>query len=471
MMPPPNRQHFDLAIIGAGPAGLAAATRAQHHGLSVIVLDEGSQPGGRIYHAVDRVMDSRPADVALLGEDYTHGANLTMAFRQSGVDYADATSVFRLDQDGTVWFTRGGTAGTLRADNIILATGAMERPVPLPGWTLPGVMTAGAAQLLLKGDNMIPSGPVVLMGAGPLILLCAIQLHDAGAAVTAIVETTTMLDTLRALPHLPRALLAQEYLRKGLTLRRRLKKAGIAIYGGATGLRILGTEKATGVSFQSGGKATALNADTVLLHNGVVPETHLSRQLGCRHRWDSVQRCWRPESDAWGQTSVPTVYVAGDGGGIAGARAAECAGHLSALRIATTSGRLNPHDCTRLARAWIRERRHHLTIRPFLDSMFRPSPDLLSPPDDETIVCRCEEVDTRAIRHATEMGCPGPNQLKAFCRAGMGPCQGRMCQLTITEIMAEARNTSPDEIGTITIRPPVKPVTLSALAAMANDSE
>ena len=236
-------------------------------------------------------------------------------------------------------------------------------------------------------------------------------------------------------------------------------------------MRIIGTKKATGVSFQSNGKATTLNADTVLLHNGVVPETHLSRQLGCRHRWNDVQRCWWPESDAWGQTSVATVYIAGDGGGIAGARAAECAGHLSALRIAATSGHLNQHDCNRLAQTWIRKRRHHLAIRPFLDSMFRPSPDLLSPPDDETIVCRCEEVDAAAIRYATGLGCPGPNQLKAFCRAGMGACQGRMCQLPITEIMAEVRNTSPDEIGPLHIRPPVKPVMLSALAAMANNSE
>jgi len=163
MTAPSCERCVDLAIIGSGPAGLAAAIEAQHHGLSTAVLDEGPQPGGRIYHAVDRVVENRPADATLLGEDYIHGATLTAAFRKSGAEYIQGASVFRLDQDTpsccTVWFTRDGAARTLNAGNVILATGAMERPVPVPGWTLPGVMTAGAAQLLLKGDNMIPSGP------------------------------------------------------------------------------------------------------------------------------------------------------------------------------------------------------------------------------------------------------------------------------------------------------------------------
>jgi len=464
-------QHYDLAIIGAGPAGLAAAAEAKRRGLSVMVLDEGPRPGGRIYHAVDHVVESRPADANLLGADYTHGARLTTAFRQSGVEYFCTTSIFRLDHDGTVWFTRDGTAQTLQADVTILATGAMERPVPVPGWTLPGVMTAGAAQLLLKGDDMIPVGPVVLMGAGPLILLCAIQLHDAGATIAAVVETTTLHDTFAALPHLPRALLAHEYLRKGLSLRRRLKRAGIAMYSGATKFRILGNRHVVGVTFRSRGTNLSVDADTVLLHNGVVPETHLSRQLGCRHQWDTDQHCWRPESDAWGQTSLPNIYVAGDGGGIAGGRAAECSGHLSALRVAGASGHLSADEYHRLARPWIRERAHHLAIRPFLDRMFRPSPDLLSPTDNETIICRCEEITAASIRHAISLGCPGPNQLKAFCRAGMGPCQGRMCQLTITEMMARDYGKSPAEIGSMNIRPPVKPVTLAALASMAKHSE
>ncbi len=464
-------QHYDLAIIGAGPAGLAAAVEAKHHGLSVIVLDEGPRPGGRIYHAVDHVVESRPADATLLGADYTYGADLTTAFRQSGAEYFCNTPIFRLDHDGTVWFTRDGTAQTLQASATILATGAMERPVPVPGWTLPGVMTAGAAQLLLKGDNMIPAGPVVLMGAGPLILLSAIQLHDAGATIVAVVETTALRDTLAALPHLPRALLAHEYLRKGLALRRRLKQAGIPMYSAATKLQAMGGEQVGGVTFRSSGRPVALDADTVLLHNGVVPETHLSRQLGCTHHWDTAQHCWRPKCDAWGQTSIPNIYVAGDGGGIAGARAAECSGHLTALRIAEASGHLGTHEQHRLARPWIRERAHHLAIRPFLDRMFRPSPELLSPTDDETIICRCEEVNAATIRHAISLGCPGPNQLKAFCRAGMGPCQGRMCQLTITEMMAQGYGTSPAEIGSQNIRPPVKPVTLAALASMARHSE
>ena len=466
-----SSQNYDLAIIGAGPAGLASATEAERHGLSAIVLDDAPYPGGRIYHAVDHVMNSRPAVAILLGTDYTHGAHLTTALRDSGTEYSCNTSVFRLDPDGTVWFTRDGTARTIQARTIVLATGAMERPVPVPGWTLPGVMTAGAAQLLLKGDDMIPTGPVVLFGAGPLILLSAIQLHDAGAMVAGVVETTGWRDTFSALPHLPRALMAHEYLRKGLTLRHNLKQAGIPMYSGAAKFQILGDKQVSGVAFQSNGKSVSLDADTVLLHNGVVPETHLSRQLGCRHLWDVSQHCWHPECDVWGQTSFPNIYVGGDGRGIVGARAAECSGHLIALRIAEALGHLSRKEFQRLARPWKKGRNHHLAIRPFLDKMFRPSPELLSPPDDKTIICRCEEVDAATIRHAISLGCPGPNQLKAFCRAGMGPCQGRMCELTITEMMAQSSRKHPGEIGSLNIRPPVKPVTLAELASMAERSE
>lgn len=465
-----NRHAVDLAVIGAGPAGLAAAIEASRHGLSVALLDENPEPGGRIYHAVDRIMGSRPADAELFGQDYTHGAVLTEQFSQCGAEYFSGASVFRLDPDGTAWFTRDAAADTLKANSLLLATGAMERPVPVPGWTLPGVMTAGAAQLLLKGDNMIPAGAAVLMGAGPLLLLCAVQLLDAGAKVTAVVETTSRRDALRALPHLPRALLAHEYLQKGLAFGRQLKKAGVPCYTGASGLRILGGTQVKGIRFNSRGKPVALDADTVLLHNGVIPETHLSRQLGLRHQWDMTQHCWRPASDGWGRTSLDTIYCAGDGGGIGGALAAECSGRLSAIRIAENTGRLVQRDSLRLAQPWIRRRKRHLAIRPFLDTLFRPHPELLAPPGDETVVCRCEEVTAADIRQIADLGCPGPNQMKAFCRAGMGPCQGRLCQTTVTEIIAKAYGKHPSDIDALNIRPPVKPVSLAALAAMAETS-
>ncbi len=460
---------YDVAVIGAGPAGLAAAIEASRHGLSVALLDENPDPGGRIYHAVDHVTESRPTDAALLGDDYTHGTTLTAQFRECAAEYLSKASVFRLDPDGMVWFTQDDTAGKLQAEYIILATGAMERPVPIPGWTLPGVMTAGAAQILLKGDNMIPAGPVALMGAGPLLLLSAVQLLDAGADVTAVIETTSTRDALRALPHLPRALMAHEYLWKGLALGRRLKQAGVPRYSGASGFCIQGSEAATGVSFSHRGRKVALEAETVLLHNGVVPETHLTRQLGLHHEWNPAQRCWRPKSDTWGQTSSEKIFIAGDGGGIDGARAAEYTGRLSAIKIAEIAGRLGRKECEALAVPCSRAHRHHLAVRPFLDSMFRPAVELLSPPDDETIVCRCEEITAAEIRRISDLGCPGPNQMKAFCRAGMGPCQGRMCQLTVTEMMAEAYGISPADIGALNIRPPVKPVSLAALAAMVDE--
>ncbi len=458
--------YIDLLIIGAGPAGMAAAIEASALGLSVTVLSEGPAPGGRIYHAIEDVAANRAAGLTLLGDDYAAGHNLVRELRDSSATLLCDAAAFRLDPDGSVWFTHDDRAHAIRARKVLIATGALERPVPMPGWTLPGVMTAGAAQLLLKGDDIIPSGPVVLAGAGPLLLLAASQLVDAGGDVRAVIETTGIADYLAAAPMLPGALRAPEYLVKGMALRKRLRASGVALIGGARDLAVLGEARATGLQYRRNAALCEIQAETVLLHNGVVPDPQLSRQVGCRQKWHSSQRCWVPERDAWGRTSLTNILVVGDGGGIAGAIAARCSGAIAALGAACDLDVISADDGTQRARPWRRTLAHHQSVRPFLERLFRPCHELLAPQGEATLACRCEEVTVADIREAARLGCPGPNQLKAFTRAGMGPCQGRMCGLTISEIMARERGMIPEDIGYLNIRPPVKPVTLAQLAAM-----
>ena len=202
----------------------------------------------------------------------------------------------------------------------------------------------------------------------------------------------------------------------------------------------------------------------LLVHEGVVPNIHPTMALGCAHDWRDDQLCWTPTLDGWGETSLAGLFVAGDGAGIAGARAAGLRGELAAIGVARRLSRLDEGEASRRARGPRRRLGRELAVRPFLDALFRPRPAVFAPHDD-TVVCRCEELTARDIR-AAAAGTPGPNQVKAFTRAGMGPCQGRQCGYTVSHLLAALQKRPVAEVGFYRIRPPLKPVTLGELASL-----
>jgi len=455
----------DLAIIGAGPAGMAAAATAADLGLSTVVLDEQPEPGGQIYRGIDRLAATRPRHLEILGLDYAAGLELTRAFRKANIDYLDNAQVWQVEPDGRVFYRRNGAADILNAKKILIAPGAMERPLPVPGWTLPGVLTCGAGQTVLKANGLAPKGRFVLAGCGPLLLLFAAQLVRAGVKPAAILETT--FNRWAALSYLPGFLAAPGYLGKGLALLRELKAAGIPIHKGVTQLAIKGDTQAREIEFVCDGTTHREPVDTVFLHQGVVPNGNLAWSLNLAHEWDNAQRCFRPTLDAWGRSSVPAILVAGDAGGIVGAKGAEAMGQVAAFATATDLGGISIEECNQragIARASLAK---HRAARPFLDALYRPHQCWVAPPDPVTVVCRCEEVRSGEIRQLVNaQNCPGPNQMKSFVRCGMGPCQGRLCGLTVVELIAECRGLPVSEVGYYRIRPPVKPVTVGDLAAL-----
>jgi NADPH-dependent 2,4-dienoyl-CoA reductase/sulfur reductase-like enzyme len=458
-------QRCDLAIIGAGPAGMAAAAEAAQRGLSVTLLDEQNRPGGQIYRDVDRAAGPRGA---ILGQEYLHGMTLTENLCQPGINHLSGAVVWAIEDGFRISFTQKGRAGQVEAERVILATGALERPMPVPGWTLPGVMTAGAAQILLKQSGVLPRR-AVLAGCGPLLYLIAAQMVRAGTPPLALVETQTADSPLAAARHLPGALRGWRYLAKGLKMLAEIKRAGVPRYTGATDIAVAGCTRAEAVTFRSKGQAHSITCDTVLLHHGVVPNTQAARSIGVRHVWSDAQQCFVPEAGKWGETGKDGVLIAGDGAGISGAMAAEFAGRIAALKAAEKLGRITAPERDRLAAPLFSQHSRETAVRPFLNAAYPPYADALQPADS-TIVCRCEEVTAGDIRSYARLGCLGPNQAKAFGRAGMGPCQGRYCGLTVTALLAEANGQTPEETGYYRIRPPIKPVTLGELAAMEDTS-
>ena len=379
------------------------------------------------------------------------------------------TLVWDVARDLTVTALHAGRAMQWRSPQLVAATGAMERASPLPGWTLPGVMNAGAVQLAIKSAGAVPAGRIVIVGAGPLVLLVACQLLDAGASVAAVVETAPAANVGAAARLLPRALRASSMLAKGLRMMWRLKRAGVPWFTHAEEIELLGSDAVRAVSFRTRGASHRIDADHVLLHHGVIPNTQLSRLLRLEHRWDERQLAWHVVTDAFGQTSLPGLRMAGDGTAIAGAYAAEAFGALAALGAAHALGRIDDAALAHRAAPLQRALAVQLAIRPFLDELYRP-PRAITHPSDETIVCRCEEVSAGKIREMARLGCVGPNQTKFFSRCGMGPCQGRVCGNVVTQVLADELGIPPAEVGAYRIRAPLKPIPLGALAALAEDA-
>jgi NADPH-dependent 2,4-dienoyl-CoA reductase/sulfur reductase-like enzyme len=447
----------DLVVIGAGPAGMAAALAAQRRGLDVLLLDEQPQVGGQIYRSITQTDAQRER---ILGADYVYGKSLAEQVRASGLTHWAGASVWQIDPDKTVHVLRNDRTTRIETKSLVIATGAMERPFPVPGWTLPGVMTAGAGQILLKNAAVVPQVPVVLAGCGPLLYLLAAQYLRAGVEIRAVLDTSAGTDWRLAIRHASSLLAGWGYVRKGLGLLREIKSAGIPFFTDVGGLRIEGEDAVRQVRFTSAGHSQQIDCELVLLHQGVVPNTQVSWSLRAEHHWDDEQLCWLPVLDSWGQTSLPGIYIAGDGAGIGGALVAEMQGALAGIGVANSLGFGTSEDGAQ-QRAQIAQ---HLRIRPFLNQQYRPK-DEFRIPADEVVVCRCEEVTAGAIREQVQLGCVGPNQTKSFSRCGMGPCQGRQCGLTVTEIIAKEANLPPQEVGYYRIRPPLKSLSLAQLAA------
>jgi len=457
----------EIAIVGASPAGLAAAELLGAAQCEVTLLDEQPAAGGQIYRGLDTASVER---LHALGPDYAAGRHLLDALHRPSVEHIAGATVWEVTREGEISYSVAGAARRRTARQIILCTGATERPMPFPGWTLPGVMMAGAGQILLKSAGLLPPKPLVLAGSGPLLYLIASQYLAAGHQVSAIVETTPGGNRWQALPYFAGMLASPGYLRKGLALIAELKRAGIPHYRGATGLRAEGTTSIEALGFTAGGEARRLPCAALLLHNGVVPNVQITRSLNLTHDWSDLQRCWHPRLDGFGRTEAERIFVAGDGGGIAGAEAAVPSGRLAALWALAAFGLIGADERDRGAgperKALARCRRP----RPFLDALYAPAPEFLDPPD-ETVLCRCEEVTAGQVRGFVDLGCLGPNQVKSFGRPGMGPCQGRFCGLTVASVITARRGVPMAEVGYYRIRPPLKPVTLRELAAMALPDE
>lgn len=459
---------FDVVVVGAGPAGMSAAILMSRYGLSVMVFDEQPAPGGQIWRSVENLASTQIG--RLLGKEFQLGADLVARFRACDAVYEPFTQVWQIEPGWRVLTKRNGQVDTVIADHVVLATGAQERPAPFPGWELPGVLTVGAAQILLKTSHQVPSQPVWVAGHGPLPFLYMAQLLRAGGEIAGWLDTTPPGGWRRALPWAGSALLDLRELLKGAGWIHQIRRSGVRRVRNVTSFSASGDGRLEEVEFtQSDGMSSRVKASVLLSHQGVVPSIHVTQALGCSHRWSEAQACLAPVLDEWGQSSLEGVFVAGDGAGIGGAKVACIRGELVGLRIAQYGNKISPKAVKKEAGLLRKQLQKRLRLRPMLDALYPPRPGNSSPTDN-TIVCRCEELTAGEIRAACASGASGLDHIKALTRAGMGPCQGRQCAYTVANILSSVQDRDVSGIGFYKVRPPLKPLTLGELASMPTDN-
>lgn len=454
------RSVWDVIIVGAGPAGMAAAIETASRGLLTLVLDRQSEAGGQIYKSI-----GSSALSGKLGADYSAGLPLLQGFQNCGAVFTPCANVWDVAAD-RVYVSVDGRSHCLLARQVVLAAGAMERPVPLPGWTLPGVIGSGASDILLKSASLVPQGPVVLCGNGPLVLQAAVHMHHFKVPVAGVLFTGRLGNMARAMRHAAWALARPGYFLHGMSMAAQTFFKQKCLLG-VRDISIIETgPEELAVNFTSlGGKKKRLAAVTVLLHEGVISESRITRLARCRHTWDQRQRYWHADADVWGQTSVPGLRTAGDVAGVRGAVAARAEGHLAGLDICRELGRLDMLRRDRHAAPHLRVLKRCRALQPFLDEYFAPTPAMLQPADG-AVVCRCENLTGQTLRQAISQGCYSPDGLKAQARPGMGPCQGRMCGQAVAEMIAHTQGLPLDALPQYTAQPPLFPLSLAQLADM-----
>lgn len=446
---------WDTIIIGAGPAGISAATTLAEGAANVLLIDEAPAPGGQIWRGIENASQNK---IDILGTEYKAGFAEVKRLRESTAHYAFSTQVWRVETDGTVWVKDGKGIHQERAKKILIATGAMERPVPIEGWTLPGVTTIGGLQILLKREGILPQGPLVLAGTGPLFYLFASQCLAAGMHDMTLLDTASTKAKITAARYLPASFTGYgpNYLLKGMKLLWGLKYSNVPIYSNVKNIRIHTASNSLKVQFRSKHREHTLDASHVGLHEGVIPETYLPRSLGCKVSWSENTSSFFPQRNQSFQSSIENIYIAGDAGGIGGANVALLEGKLAAMDILKCLNK--PIEKVKIQNLE-NQRRAHLSARALLDHLYYPPASVLTPPDN-VMVCRCEEITSGEIRTALKNGCAGPNQVKAFLRCGMGPCQGRMCGTTLTNLTSSTHEIPIEDAGFLTVRAPIRPITL-----------
>lgn len=461
-------KHYQVIIVGSGIAGLAAAERLAKHGLQVLLVDDNAQAGGQLLRrSLHTAGHKWPLDFIGLKR---RGWHVMERLKRSSVQCINYCQVLGIFAEHTLLVESiNGSISEYQADAIILATGAREKQFPFNGWTLPGVMATGAAQILLKNYGMLPGRKTLIGGNGPLMLALATEILANGGIVRALLDQTTFAKKIRAFAagpatwpkliegayYLSQVAVARVPFRQGVRIveARGCRELESVVYArsDASGRIIKGTEK-------------ICSTDTLAVGYGFAPNIELPRQAGCSVSYDADKGGWITDVDESMAASVPGIYAVGEVTGIAGATKSYLEGQIAAWEILLKIGRVDRRRYEKRTHPLKRQRCQQVRYGRFINQLCRLNPDSYAEIPDETTICRCEEITMGEIRRQLSRGFTTMNGIKRATRCTMGNCQGRTCGPIISDIIGSLTRQPPAAIGCPSARAPIKPVSLGVLA-------
>ncbi|MCP4359523.1 MAG: FAD-dependent oxidoreductase [Chloroflexi bacterium] len=456
-------KQVDVAVIGGGPAGLAAAIELAKGNISLVVIDAYPQPGGHYFRQSPSEFGGSKGN----GRQAEYQSLMTEAAQVEILSGATVWSVFRDEE--TEQFTlhlQGHNIRSVQATYLLMAPGSYDRPFPFPGWQLPGVITLGGAQMLIKGHGILPGKRVLVAGGGPLLLSVAAGLIEAGADVAAVLDIASMMDGASKMPS---AFWGQwGRLKEAWQYASTIKRKRVPVLFEHAVFRAIGEDEVMGAAY---GKLDAtghplkqteksVDVDTICVALGFLPNLALTRHLGCSHFYDPVLDSFYPKHDEKMETTAANIFVAGDVTGVGGKDLSKLQGQIAGLNILGRLGKLAANEVQQQTQALQPAIRSEKRFIQMMRDRMRVKSGFWDLLDDETIVCRCEMVTVGKIKTAVQEGARDMRGAKLRTRCGMGACQSRYCEQTIGQLMARETGQPREAIGASSIRPPLIPVSL-----------
>ena len=457
-------QPFEAVVVGAGPAGMAAALELSKHGVYTAVVDDADAPGGQVYRHIPAAF--KAASAKRMTYRQRTGRRLTQAFLDPNekLTFFAQSSVWGSFEPHSLHVLHNDRILELAYQKLIICEGANERVIPFPGWTLPGVMSIGGMQKLLRHQRLIPGKRILLAGSGQLLIAAAAELIQSGAQMAGILEAAKLMETT--------PLVSEMFRQKGMLgesivhLIPLLKNPKLFQQRSCI-VEAYGKDRVEAVTISKldddGRPVAATNkvvkTDAVGIGFGFKPGARLSRLCGCKHYFDSKKGGFVPLADAYQAADKANIYIAGDAAGIGGATMAEIQGRIAGLHAAYALGRIPKHRLGPLIQPLLKGKDSVARYSGKLEQIYTPRDALYQTITPDTIICRCEGVTAGEIWQQMENGRLDLTSLKP-ARLGMGPCQGRGCESIAAELL-RLKGVDPHMIEPLELRPPLIPMPIS----------
>ena len=458
-----NPETYDVAIIGGGFSGILAANILADHALNVLVVDENMRLGGQY-------LRHQPEQTGGLSRLKRLGLSGIRNLQKKRIRLMTRTEVLGIDSERELLICEAGRKlYSVKPHAVLLATGAREKFVPFKGWTLPGVISTGAVQILLKSSGLVPSEKVYIGGAGIFPIVVASEILRNNGRIGAVLDQNRLVEKVA----LTQGLLWEKskigegirYMAK-LVIARTPIKLGVRIIEacGKGKLEEIRTVRIDRNGRSLPGSEARYPCKCLALGYGFVANIELAQLAGCDLAYDRHKGGWMVRVDANLETSVSGIFAAGEITGIAGATKAITEGRLAALAILHKLGKIDQQTYSNRAAPMKTARMRHLRFGRYFNAQHKIPGEMIRSVADDTIVCRCEDITMGEIKTAIQNGCATPDAVKKAVRTGMGICQGRTCAPIIYEVITAYRKTPPGQISPLSVRTPLKAVPLKALA-------